>query len=353
MFVLAVFSLSACLRYVPSRSELNDDSADNGELAPVGGPEDFKAYEEKLATRLKSFLESRNEIISQGLSAGYILGPGDTIQVDVFGFPDLSTTTTVASDGTVTLTYLNPITVTGLNPVQLQETLKNAYKTYVKSPKVKVEIKQYNSNSVSVMGAVERPGIYPLKGQDVTLTALLSLVGGKNGKAGNRLVLLPASSSGNINSFIAQNPLNDSSGIEIDFADLVGTIDKRPLVVPLLPGDTVIVPEAGSFKVAGEVRKPGSFPLSSKTSVIGAIAAAEGLTYSADVAQVEIVRDIGAGKRASLVVDIEQIARTGLSDVLLRDSDIVVVPSNPGLFRTRQVVEFLNGFFRVSGQVRY
>ncbi len=337
---------------MPSRSELTDDEISEDQLAEVGGPEEFKAYEDKLKERLNTFLMTRRGMQVEGAGSGYILGPGDTLQVDVFGFPDLTSTSTVASDGTIVLTYLNPIRVTGLTTLQLQEKLRAAYKTYVRSPKIKVEMKQYNSSSVSVIGAVEKPGVYPLKGVDSSLTSILSLAGGRTEKASNRMILLPAKDSGGVDPRNQLNDISNSSGIEIDYSDLIGTLEKRPLDIPLMPGDTIIIPEAGSFKISGEVRKPGSYPLSGKTSLVGAIAVAEGLTYSADVGEVEIVRDIGSGKRASLVLDIEQVARTGLNDVLLRDSDIVVVPSHPGLFRTRQLVEFLNGTFRVSGSVR-
>jgi protein involved in polysaccharide export with SLBB domain len=130
---------------------------------------------------------------------------------------------------------------------------------------------------------------------------------------------------------------------------LIGNINQRPLLIPLLPGDTIIVPEAGTYEVDGEVVQPGSFKLTSRTSVIGAIAAARGFTYSAAVNRVEVIRDTGAGKKALIAVDLEQIGLRGGQDVRLRNGDLVRVPSEPGRFFKRQVVETINGLFNGVG----
>ena len=135
--------------------------------------------------------------------------------------------------------------------------------------------------------------------------------------------------------------------------DLLGRVDQRPILIPLMPGDTIVVPEMGSFEVDGEVNKPGSFKLASKTSTLGAVAAAGGFTYSASVNKVEVIRDVGAGRKASMVVDLEEVGLRGGNDVRLRDGDIIRVPSEPGRFVQRQIVEAVNGLFRgFSGQVK-
>jgi protein involved in polysaccharide export with SLBB domain len=138
-------------------------------------------------------------------------------------------------------------------------------------------------------------------------------------------------------------------GIEIDLEDLVGQSGQRPLLVPLLPGDTIVVPEAGRYEVDGEVLHSGSFVLASRTSALGAIAAAGGFTYSADVKKVEVIRDIGAGKKAAVTLDLEEVGLRGGRDLRLRNGDVVRVPSEPGRFFRRQVVETLNGIFRGVG----
>lgn len=134
-------------------------------------------------------------------------------------------------------------------------------------------------------------------------------------------------------------------GVEIDLEQLIGQVNQPPLLIPMLAGDTVVVPEVGMVEVDGEVNKPGSYKLASRTSVLGAIAAAAGFTYSANVHAVEVIREVGGGKKAAITLDLEEIGLRGARDVRLRNGDLVRVPSEPGRFFGRQVVETLNGIF--------
>jgi hypothetical protein len=140
-----------------------------------------------------------------------------------------------------------------------------------------------------------------------------------------------------------------NSGIEIEIEDLFGTTDKGPLLIPLVPGDTIIVPEAGTYEVDGEVTTPGSFRLTGRTSVIGAIASAKGFNYSADVNNVELIRDIGSGEKALITLDLELVGLRGARDVRLRNGDLVRVPSHSTRFFKRQIVETINGLFNGVG----
>src|SRR5262249_851809 len=94
--------------------------------------------------------------------------------------------------------------------------------------------------------------------------------------------------------------------------------------------------------------KPGSFALSSKMTILGSIASAGGLTYSADMSSVELFRDLGDGKKALLPVNLEQIALHDGQDVALRDGDVVRVPSHRRRFFTRQIVDAVNALFHVG-----
>jgi protein involved in polysaccharide export with SLBB domain len=192
--------------------------------------------------------------------------------------------------------------------------------------------------------------MYPLRRNGQLITELISEAGGKNQMASNRIILLPAPKL----EYVAQPPQQGSMptaavdsgvGVEIDVEALLGRIDQRPLLVPLISGDTVVVPEAGNFEVDGEVQAPGSFKLTTGTSVIGAIAAAGGFTYSANVKQVEVIRDIGGGRKALATLDLEEVGLRGGKDIRLRAGDLVRVPSEPGRFFERQVVEALNSLF--------
>jgi protein involved in polysaccharide export with SLBB domain len=150
-------------------------------------------------------------------------------------------------------------------------------------------------------------------------------------------------------SLVQASASEPASGIEVDMEDLLGTVDRRPVILPLVPGDTIVVPEAGTYEVDGEVTTPGSYKLTGRTSVIGAIAAAKGFTYSADVNNVEVIRDVGAGRKALVALDLEEVGLRGGRDIRLRNGDLVRVPSHSSRFFKRQVVETINGIFNGFG----
>jgi len=348
---------------VPSRRELEENysAGAQSQANAVGGPAQFWAYEQTLNTRLFELAHSRAALLKNGTADDYRIGPGDELLLQVYGLSELNTSAEVAPDGTFAVPLLGPTLAQGKTLAELRESLTESLRPFVRNPRITVAIKQYSANRVSVIGAVAKPGVYSLKRQGDTVIDLLSLAGGRTDRAGTRIILIPpaaADASPVAGKALSTNTLEvaqRSYGVEMDISDLTGTLDKPPLRVPLIAGDTIVVPEAGTFKVDGEVNRAGAFPMSGNTTALGAVAAAAGFTYSANVHEVEVVRDIGRGQKASVVIDLEQVALNGAPDVPLRDGDLVRVPSAPGRFNTRQVVEAVNGFFRTSvgASVRY
>lgn len=360
--VSAAIFMSSCLRYTPSRTEIEKDreSSSSKEIAAniVSDEKAFTQYEEDAKKRLGELVSERSALLTQNPSeSGYAVGPGDRVATEVFGLPELSSESEISPAGTLALPLVGEVQVQGLSPGDLRSKLTKAYTRFVRSPQVSVTMKEYRFNRVSVIGEVAKPGVYPLRRQGQLITELLSEAGGRTDKASGRLILLPAPKL--VTTQVASNvPVSAGStqtlgaatqGVELDMDELIGRIDQRPLLLPLVAGDTIVVPEAGSFEVDGEVQKPGSYKLASKTSALGAVAAAGGFSYAANVKEVEILRDIGGGKKASRVMDMEEIALRGANDIRLRDGDIIRVPSEPGRFMRRQIVESINSLFRGVG----
>jgi polysaccharide export outer membrane protein len=368
VLIAASLALGGCLRYVPSRAELERK---NGRSASeLGGAEEFKAAEERRRSELNRLLTERAPLLGASSDSSYRIGVGDVLTVDVFGLPELTGEFEVSPIGTIAPNLLGETNAKGLSIAELREQLRRAYGSYVKNPQVRVAVKEFVGSRVSVVGAVTKPGLYPLRSGGKLLTDIIAEAGGRTVNAGSSVILIPASMRGmapepgiqvasqqGVASVPGAGGLQEhrgERGLEIDLDELYGSTDQAPLMIPLVSGDIITVPEAGSVEVDGEVQTPGSYKLSSKLSSLGAVAAAGGFTYSADVNQVEIIRDVGEGKKASLVLDLEAVALNGKSDVRLHNGDVVRVPSEPGRFTKRQIVEAINGFFRVgvSGSVR-
>ncbi|MCB0358309.1 MAG: polysaccharide export protein, partial [Bdellovibrionales bacterium] len=254
---LATLFLAGCLRYTPSRDELADDEA------IVVNEEAFYGFETEQKARLETLVASRNAESAASTSEDYRVGAEDLLEINVFDVEELNTTARVRPSGFISLPMLGAVKVGGMTEEEIQKELSKRLEEYLQVPQVHVFISEYAAHKVSVIGEVQKPGAYSLKRGDYTLIELLSEAGGRTDKASGIITLIPAPTQ-----TVAQLPnvaqvqqaLNNRSnnGIEIYFDDLVGSASRAPTMVPLRPGDTIVVPEAGTFEVAGDVHGPGS-----------------------------------------------------------------------------------------------
>ena len=106
-------------------------------------------------------------------NSGYKIGPLDVIEFSVYKVPDLKRTVQVAETGTVNLPLVGEVEAAGRTAHEVERDLAGQLgKTYLQSPQVTVLVKEYNSQRVTVEGAVKRPGVYPLRGK----TSLLQVI---------------------------------------------------------------------------------------------------------------------------------------------------------------------------------
>jgi polysaccharide export outer membrane protein len=96
----------------------------------------------------------------------YILGPGDSLQIELLDIPELSGTFSVGPDGTIYLPRLRALYVEGLTVEELRYFLTQQFKTYVKNPKLYIRPVGYRPIRIFVGGEVRRPGYYTLRGLD-------------------------------------------------------------------------------------------------------------------------------------------------------------------------------------------
>ncbi|HQH28349.1 MAG TPA: polysaccharide biosynthesis/export family protein, partial [Oligoflexia bacterium] len=295
-----------CLRYVPSRREL----AKEGDAPAYAGEEAFYSLERIQEKRLNEIIARRNaERAGRGPSS-YRIGAADLIEFTVFDVPELNVKVRVRPAGDITLPLIGSVTAQGKTEAELQDEVTRRLKNFLHSPQVQVYIAEYSANKVWVIGEIQKPGAYPLIRDDYSLIELLAEAGGRTDKASGILILIPDASPGiaeiaqsdpAVRTQLAQAAAHN--GIEIHFDDLVGSVSKPPLYVPLRAGDTIVASESGMVQVDGEVNRPGSYQLASRMTLIGAIAAASGLTYSANVKEVEVVRELGSGQKSLITVD--------------------------------------------------
>jgi len=250
----------------------------------------------------------------------YSIGAQDVLEIREYQLKDLDVTRRVDNDGSVTLPLLGKVAVGGLNPQQAEEEIAQLLRErdLVKNPQVTVNIKEYVSRRVSIQGAVDKPGLYPMFGPK-TLLEMIGEAGGLNDRAGKKIIVQrPYAGSG-------------QDRVEVDIEELV--YEGNPLLnVPLQPGDIVMIPYLQEVRVYvnGAVRNPGmyKFPVDQEATVLQAVTAAGGATDRANESRVNIVRRHEDGTRQVFKVNLNRVKKGKEEDILLEENDIVVVPES-------------------------
>jgi polysaccharide export outer membrane protein len=113
-------------------------------------------------------------------NSAYKIGPLDVLEVKVFKVKDLESQVQVAESGTINLPLVGEVPATGRTAQEIERDLeKRLGAKYLKNPQVTVYVREYNSQRLTVEGAVKRPGVYPLKGK-TTLLQAIALAEGQN-----------------------------------------------------------------------------------------------------------------------------------------------------------------------------
>jgi polysaccharide biosynthesis/export protein len=208
------------------------------------------------------------------------LGPGDQVKMDVFGRPEMDTTTYIADDGTIRVPLAGPVAIGGLSPAAAAQKVESALKTgqFLIDPHVTFTVLQSRSQRVSVLGEVHSPGRYPIEA-NTTVLDLLAQAGGATEKASDTIYVLHPDRTGALQRY----PVN-----------LKGAVDSKestPAVLQTLQGgDSIVVPVAEQFYIAGEVHAPAMYRLESGMTLTQAIARAGGVTDKGSASRVTIKR---------------------------------------------------------------
>ena len=261
----------------------------------------------------------------------YVLGPDDQIKIWALGLEQLSDKNVrVEPNGDIDLPIYGKIRAEGLTLDQLKAELVKRFSQDVLNPEVSIEIVEFGSQPVSVMGSVNRPGIVQLHGHK-TLLEVVSMAEGMRPDAGPRINISRPVQYGEIP---LPNAKNDPSG-RFSVADVVVKDlleGKNPAANILIsPHDTITVPRAEAVYVMGAVHKPGEVPLKDNVgiSVLQALASAEGLGATPAPGNARIVRLVpGTSERKEIPVDLTKVQAGSAEDLTMRPNDILVVPTS-------------------------
>jgi polysaccharide export outer membrane protein len=262
--------------------------------------------------------------------ANYALGPNDQLKIWVLGVEEIGDKPIkIDPNGDLDLPLIGKVHAAGNTTTRLKEELIQRYSKELRKPQVLVELIEFGSQPVSIMGAVNRPGIHQLGGHK-TLAEVISLGEGLKPEAGPRVNISRQIQYGAIP---LPNARLDETG-KFSIAD-VGVKDLLSGAHPaeniqILPNDVITVPPAELIFVIGEVKKPGEIVLKGDgVTVLQALSSAEGFMGTPAPNHAKIVRLLpGTAERKDIPVDLSKIMAGKSEDVAMRPNDILVVPSS-------------------------
>lgn len=237
----------------------------------------------------------------------YLLGPGDQIEVSVFGEPDLSRSATIKPDGTIALALINEVKAAGKTTTQLETELTKMYSKYLKAPSISVVVRELRVERVYLLGQVNKPGDYQLR-PNVGIFELLASAGGTTNRADLAKAVVIR---------------GKTETIKVDLLDAIAK-SKTP-EAKLQAGDVLFIPETDRRIVAlGEVSRPGSYDLLEGQHISDLLAAAGGPTPKAARDKAFVLRE-----GTQIPVDLKRVlAGETDANVALRPGDMLVVPEN-------------------------
>lgn len=229
------------------------------------------------------------------IASGYVLGPDDIIEVTVLGQPEFTTRARVKANGTIQLPFIGEQRVSGETALSLAPKITEKLRSggYYAKPVVNIEISNFASRYVVLLGAVGTPGLQPVD-RDYRLSEIIARAGGLR-ETGADFVTLTRASGEQRN---------------YQFERLAaGGPDDDPVI---RPGDKIFVPEADLFYIYGQVNAPGVYPIKGgEMSVRKAVARGGGFGASGSAKRIKLFRD-GEETKVNL-------------DMIIKAGDVIVV----------------------------
>jgi polysaccharide biosynthesis/export protein len=266
----------------------------------------------------------------------YRIGPGDVLDVRIYNRPQLSRDgVRVEGNGMIRMPLIEgDIKAACLTEGELAKEISTRYARYYKNLQVDVFIKEYQSQQVAVIGAVNDQSRFKLQ-RRIRLLELLTFAKGPSTKAGQTINVVHSSASSPC------KKVEESDAAVFSSYNLSDVLQGDPKSNPYLEaGDIVTVPEADQVYVVGNVFMPITIPLREPVTLTRAIAMAGGLKQDTQKDKIRVLRqEPGTPVRKEITVDLSAIEKKRSEDLALLPNDIIDVPTSAGK-------SFLRGLFQ-------
>lgn len=267
----------------------------------------------------------------------YRIGPGDVLDIRVYNRPQLSREAVrVEGNGMIRMPLIETDIQAGcLTEGELAKEISTRYAKYYKNLQVDVFIKEYHSQQVAVIGAVNDQSRFELQ-RRVRLLELLSYAKGPSTKAGQTINIVHSTA-------VSPCKQTDESDASTAFSSykLNDVLQGDPKSNPYLEaGDIVTIPEADQVYVVGNVFMPLTIALKEPITLTRAIAMAGGLKQDTRKDKIRVLRqEPGTTIRKEILVDLYAIEKKRSEDLALAPNDIIDVPTSAGKSFLRSLIQ--------------
>jgi polysaccharide export outer membrane protein len=250
----------------------------------------------------------------------YVLGPGDVLEVVMRGLEMVREKVMIRNDGNISFSLVENIRAAGLTTSELDESLTNELRRYLKDPKLDLEVSDYKSKMISVQGAIlsvntaggqkTGPGRYALKGKVRVLDVILEAGGTTSDAQLDRVQLIRGDKSYRLNIQRVLNTGDPRENVVIQADDII-----------FVPG---IARQSKKVIILGEVLRPNVYVFSEDVTFLEALGQAGGLTTEAIRNDVRIIRKVD-GVPQMFSLNYEQLVKGQALDknVPLESNDVV------------------------------
>lgn len=250
---------------------------------------------------------------SLGQKESLLIGPGDLLHFQVYDTPEMEQRARVTDAGDVPFSFLGNVRVSGMTPEQAAQHIQDRLVAagVMLHPQVTVRVDAYATQYASVMGEVQKPGIFEIDTPH-TVVEVLAMAGGLTPIADRHITV---QRFGGAKEKVAYYYSNAGQA----------ALSDDPMVYP---GDTVVVSKVPVVYVLGDVSKPGGYPINtnnSKMTVLEAIATAGYANHTAAVGKSKLVRETPTGVQ-EIALPVGAMQKGKVADVALLPDDVVYVP---------------------------
>jgi polysaccharide export outer membrane protein len=261
----------------------------------------------------------------------YVLGPDDQLKIWALGVDEITDKPfRVDPAGYLDLPEIGKVKAAGLTLDGLRSEITERLKKLVLHPQVSIDIVDYGSQPVTVMGAVNQAGVRQLQGNK-TLMEVIALAGGLRPDAGTTIKIAREVDRGPIPLL---NVTRDATGkynvAQVSIPDILAARNPAENIL-IQPHDVITVPPADHVSVIGDVKKPGPILLTNRQNIsaLEALAMAEGLGPQPKPQDAKILRLVpGSTERKEIAVNLRKIQEGKAEDITLRADDILFVPDS-------------------------